>query len=102
MREVILSADGELMLYAVPDVVAEHLEDSCVEFCANWLWKSPEAAKYRQKVQGITCVVYHEADFIDYLNTYLFPDQKSVLIRGLGCFPDEIPAEYDRYPQYHF
>ena len=39
MKPVILSADGEAMLYSVPDAVAEHLEDCCMAFCTRWLWE---------------------------------------------------------------
>lgn len=32
MKNVILSADGDLCVYAVPDAVAENLYESCVTF----------------------------------------------------------------------
>ncbi len=102
MRQVILSADGEAMLYSVPDAVAEHLEDCCMDFCARWLWESPDAAGYRQTVNGVTCVCYTEADFIDYLNAHIFPDQPSALIRGLGCPFYEVPGKYRGIPRFNF
>ncbi len=37
MKEVILSADGDSIVYLVPDAVADNLEDYCLEFCSNWL-----------------------------------------------------------------
>lgn len=61
MKEVILSADGDSILYLVPDVVAENLEEYCLEFCSNWLRNSPDAEKYRKG--DILC--YSESDFID-------------------------------------
>lgn len=102
MREVILSAGGEAMLYAVPDAVAERLEDWCMDFCARWLWRSPDAAKYRRTVNGVTCVCFTEADFIDYLNTYAFPGRPSALIRGLGCPFHAVPAAYQDRPRFNF
>ena len=37
MKKVILSSDGDSVLYLVPDVVADDLEAYCLEFCSNWL-----------------------------------------------------------------
>ena len=59
MKEIILSADGDSVLYLVPDAVAENLEEYCLKFCSDWLWNSPEAEKYR--VGNAVC--YTEADF---------------------------------------
>ena len=47
MKKVILSADGDSIIYLVPDIVADNLEKYCIEFCDDWLWHSPQAAKYR-------------------------------------------------------
>ena len=49
MKEVILSSDNEAKIYLVPDTVADHLEDYCLDFSVEWIWESPEAAKYRRK-----------------------------------------------------
>ena len=49
MKPVILSADGEAMLYSVPDAVAEHLEDCCMAFCTRWLWESPPDRQRRHR-----------------------------------------------------
>lgn len=102
MRQVILSADGEAMLYSVPDAVAERLEEYCMDFCTRWLWQSPEAEKYRQTVNGVTGVCYTEADFVEYLNTCLFPDRPAVLVRGLGCPFYDIPGQYRDLPRFNF
>lgn len=102
MKEVILSADGEAKLYQVPDAVAENLEAYCMEFCADWLWTSPHAAGYRKKSGGITVVSYTEADFIAYLNAWRFPEESSVLLRGLGCCCAEIPEAYEALPRFNF
>ena len=47
------------------------------EFCNEWLWNAKEASKYRQMVGDEVGVCYNEEDFIEYLNTYIFPDQPS-------------------------
>lgn len=95
MKEIILSADGDSILYLVPDVVADNLREYCIEFCDNWLWSSPHAKQYRTK-QG---VCFNEADFIDYLNLYVFPDQQSKFIKNLG---KNIPPKYKSFPYFNF
>ncbi|MBQ6660023.1 MAG: hypothetical protein IJM57_01170 [Lachnospiraceae bacterium] len=95
MKNVILSADSENILYSVPDEVAENLDKYCLEFCNTWLRESPDAEKYR--IGGGVC--YTEADFVDYLNTYIFPDKKSEMVRTLGW---SIPEEYRKLPFFNF
>ena len=56
MKKVLLSADGEISLFSVPDEVAGDLEKYCMEFCCDWLHKSPDAAKYRVKMGDVTGV----------------------------------------------
>ena len=100
MKNVVLSADGDRMVYSVPDVVAGRLEDYCMEFCCHWLPDSPHAQKYR--VNGVLC--YNEADFIDYLNRWVFPDQPSLLVKNLGwiAFDQPLPKPYRSCPQFNF
>ena len=100
MKEEILSADGDSIVYLVPDGVAYNLEDYCLEFCSNWLRNSPDAEKYRN--DGILC--YTEKDFIDYLNVYVFPDCESKMLKNLGWtdLRDNLPAEYKDYPYFNF
>lgn len=100
MKYVILSADGDSVIYSVPDVVADRLEEYCCEFCCRWLWNSPDAAGYRKN--GLVC--YTEKDFIDYLNKYKFPEQKSALVLNLGWtdLDKDIPAEYRSLPYFNF
>lgn len=38
MKKVILSSDGDSVLYLVPDVVADDLEAYCLDFCSNFLY----------------------------------------------------------------
>ena len=97
MKNVILSADGELGVYSVPDVVAENLAEYCIAFCNDWLRNSPDAEKYRHG----SYVCYNEADFIEYLNTWVFPDEQSEFIKNLG-YCTKIPAPYSQYPSFNF
>lgn len=100
MKEIILSADGDSIVYLVPDAVADNLREYCIEFCDKWLWNSPEAQQYRTK-QG---VCYNEADFISYLNKYIFPEQESKFIKNLGWtdFGKNLPSEYKSLPYFNF
>lgn len=100
MKEVIISADGDSVVYLVPDEVANNLEDYCIYFCGKWMRTSPNAKKYRMK--GGYC--FNEADFIDYLNEYVFPEQKSVFVKNLGWtdLGAKLPIEYQRHPYFNF
>ncbi|MDD4125384.1 MAG: hypothetical protein PHW77_06660 [Eubacteriales bacterium] len=99
MKNVIISADCDKKVFAVPDPVADSLSDYCTEFCDKWLQSNPDAKKHR-KAFGI---LYNEDDFIEYLNTWIFPDIKSVLIKNLGNINyNNIPAEYSDCPRFNF
>lgn len=100
MKEIILSADGDSTVWSVPDPVADGLAAYCLEFCDHWLKESPDAAPYRQS--GGLC--YTEADFIDWLNRFVFPDEPSVLIRNLGWTgaPNGMPEAYAGHPYFNF
>ena len=100
MKEVILSADGDSVIYSVPDAVADNLGKYCMDFCGEWLRNSPDAEKYRDG--DILC--YTEADFIDYLNQYVFPDEKSVLVKNIGWteLGEKLPEQYKNYPYFNF
>ena len=100
MKEVILSADGDSVLYMVPAAVADNLEEYCLKFCSDWLRNSPDAERYRAG----NAVSYTEADFIDYLNTYIFPDCEARMIKNLGWtdLGENLPEEYKEYPYYNF
>lgn len=100
MKEIILSADGDSFLYLVPDIVADNLCEYCLEFCDNWIWSSPDAEKFRKGLG----VCYKESDFVDYLNKYIFPEQKSKLIKNLGWtnLGKNIPPKYKNLPYFNF
>ena len=100
MKEVIISADGDSIVYLVPDAVANNLSTYCITFCDKWMRTSPDAKKY--KIKGGYC--FNEADFIDYLNKYVFPEQKSVFIKNLGWtdLGENLPTEYKNLPYFNF
>lgn len=98
MKNVVISADGDRKVYSVPDVVADNLREYCIEFCDKWLQSSPHAKKYRKG--GGVC--FNEEDFIEYLNTWIFPNQKSVFVENLGWIDFDIPAPYTDCPQFNF
>ena len=100
MKEVIISADGDSVVYSVPDVVADNLRKYCIEFCDKWMKTSSHARKY--KIKGGYC--FNEADFIEYLNEYVFSDQESTFVRNLGWtdLGKDIPDEYKDLPYFNF
>ena len=105
MKEVIISADGDSIVYLVPDVVADNLRKYCLYFGNEWIWKSPDATKYRQRdKEGLQFVVFSERDFIDYLNKYVLQEQKAVFIKNLGWteLGRNLPAKYKNHPYFNF
>lgn len=102
MKNIILSSDDKARIYSVPDKVANNLDEYCWEFAANWIWKNPNGAKLLKEIRGQKVAVYTAADFIDYLNEWIFPQQKSELIEQLDYYDYELPEEYKNYPQYNF
>ena len=95
MKNVILIADNEMKIYSVPDIVADDLDNYCIKFCSEWLRKSPDAKKFRRRGG----VYYTEADFNDYLNKYIFPAEKSTLVK---CIGRQIPEVYRALPRFNF
>ena len=100
MKNVVISADGDRKVYSVPDVVADNLRAYCIEFCDDWLVNDSRAKKYRKG--GMCC--FDEETFIEYLNTWIFPNEKSVLVKNLGLvdFDSPLPAPYTDCPQFNF
>ena len=97
MKNVVLSADGERKVYSVPDVVADNLKEYCLEFANNWVRKSKKHC-----IRGVAC--FDEDDFVEYLNTELFPEQKSTLIENLGWvnYDLDLSAPYKDCPRFNF
>ena len=101
MKNVIISADGDRIVYSVPNIVADNLTEYCIEFCDKWLRTSSHAKKYR--INGGLC--YNERDFIEYLNRFIFPKEQSVFIENLGPIGiDELPIPecYKDCPMFNF
>lgn len=85
MTNVLLSADGDVKVYSVPDVVAKNLEKICIEY---------------SRKGGF----YDETDFIDWLNKYKYPYKKSVFVENLGWCKDknDIPPKYRECDAFNF
>ena len=101
MKNIIISADGDRLVYSVPDMVADNLTEYCMEFCDKWLRTSPHAETYR--INGSLC--YNERDFIEYLNRFRFPEEQSVFVENLGPMGmDELPVPecYRDCPAFNF
>ena len=98
MKNVILSADGESKIYSVPDEVADKLWEYSMEFCTKWITSSPDAEKYRT---GEHSIYFDETDFIEYLNKFVFPNQKSTFVKNIVWGGEELP-EYKDYPYFNF
>jgi len=103
MKYIILSADGPSRVFAVPDAVADQLEEYCMEFDQNWLKNAPEAAKYRDMRGGDVVYRFDERAFIEYLNL-MFPEERSVLVEDLGwtAFEENLPEKYKHFPYFNF
>ncbi len=99
LKEVILSADSNRYLYAVPNQVANNLEEYCQFFANDWLVNSPDVKKILRKRNK-----FNETHFILYLNTFAFPDEQSHLIKDLGWidFESSMPKEYANIPFFNF
>ena len=54
MKNVIISADGDRMVYSVPNIVADNLTEYCIEFCDKWLRTSSHAKKIGLTVAYVT------------------------------------------------
>ena len=105
MKEIILSADGDSVVYSVPDEVADNLRSYCMEFSNKWIWEASHAEKYRHTDEdGLLYVAYSEEDFIEYLNNWIFPSQHSVFVKNLGWTELEknLPLKYQSHPYFNF
>ena len=96
MKHVLLSADGPIALYEVPDEIAENLRKYCLEFL-DWIYYAPENEAFR------TDGYFPEAEFINYVNTVVYPDitDKSRFIKEIDAI-SIIPEEYKSLPWFNF
>ncbi len=102
MKEVILSADGDLSLYLIPAEVADNLVDACNEFASKYVWHGPNSGKFLKLYGKQYVACFTEEDFIDYLNEYLYPQFHSVKLKTLGSFDDGVPVRYQNFPWFNF
>ena len=103
MKEVLLSADGEISVFRVPDHVADNLEKYCLDFSCHWLHESPDAAKYRVDRGDGFAVNYNEKDFIAYLNQFVCPEPSTLVTTLSNVFSaDDVPEEYFGLPYFNF
>jgi len=96
MKNVILSADGPLCVYSVPDKIADNLEGACWYFSSIWIFEEPQVKRFLKN--GVAW--FNEKDFIDYLNNWETPESPSVLVEELTGY--EIPEQYKDCPKYNF
>ena len=103
MKEVVLSADGDLSLYLVPADVADNLAAVANEFAFNYVWHGEKSGKFLKLCGEQYGAVFDETDFIEYLNTVLYPDKPSKKLKTFKAADDEdVPEEYRKYPYYNF
>ena len=103
MKNVLLSHDGKMKMYLVPDDVANNLKEYCMHFSFHWLMNDPNAQKLRVTTpSGVIGYIFGAQDFIDYLNDFIFPNQKSTLVAEMDFYDYEIPEEYKDIPWFNF
>ena len=103
MKHVLLSADGPIRVYSVPDAVAADLLGWAERFY-EWMQHAPEAATLRQVFpSGDIGFCFNEEDFVHYLSSVIFPDQPVSLVEELEADElSDLPEPYRSYPYYYF
>ena len=103
MKKVLLSHDGKMKMYLVPDDVANNLKEYCMHFGFEWLMNDPNAEKLRVTTpSGEIGYMFGAQDFIDYLNDFIFPNQRSTLVGEMDFYDYEIPEECKNIPWFNF
>ena len=103
MKKVLLSHDGKMKMYLVPDDVADNLRKYCMDFAFDWIMNDPNAQKLRVTTpSGKIGYMFGAQDFIDYLNDLIFPTQKSIPVGEMDFYDYEIPNEYNDIPWFNF
>ncbi|MBR4308955.1 MAG: hypothetical protein IKT58_05075 [Oscillospiraceae bacterium] len=99
MKHIVLGTGDELAVYAVSDAVAEELEGYCLKFL-DWMENNVRAQKFLL-FGGLN---YTAEDFMDYLNTRVFPKETAVFVEKLGRIPvgEGLPVPYTGCPIYRF
>lgn len=85
MGNLMLSADGDIMLYEVDKQILNNFDDLLGEF---YKWKKTNC--------------YDEQLFVKFLRQK-YGDKSIIFIKNLGCFDyDNIPKEYENIEWYNF
>ena len=86
MTNVLLSADGDISVYSVPDAASRDLEKLCLAFARE------------------TGGVFDETDFIRWQNTERYPSVQSVFLENISsCWsPEDRPPRYRDCKWYNF
>ncbi len=96
MKNIVISADGDRMVYSVPDEVGKNLRKYCMEFL-DWLYTNPKADKYR--MGGAYC--YNEQAFVEYLNKIVYKKEVCIFVENLGWIDFNLPLP-DKYKDCQF
>ncbi len=96
MKYILLSTDGPVSLYEVPDKIAKNLHKYCIDFL-KWTERGPETKRLKKGY-------FPEEEFIKYLNTVVHPNYiyKSKFIKTLENSTSDIPEEYRNLPYFNF
>ena len=91
-ENILLSADGEISVWRVPKEVSDNLEEYCLDYL-KWEMESedPRAKRIRSGEP-----YFIESSFIEYLNKYVFPNNKSYFVEDTGIAIYE-GKEIDKY-----
>jgi len=74
-----------------------------MDFGFDWLMNDPNSQKLRVTTSsGEIGYMFGAQDFIDYLNDFIFPNQKSILVSEMDFYDYEIPEEYRDIPWFNF
>ena len=102
MKHLILSADGDRLVYLVPDDVADH-PGKYVDLFYHWMKESKQAKHLRRRMGAQIGYCFNEQDFVDWLNHRKFRDTPCVFVANLGLInPRDFPEEYRNCPWFNF
>lgn len=99
MARQIDKADNAYAIY----MMVTNLVTVANEFAYNYVWHGEKSGKFLKLCGEQYGAVFDETDFIEYLNTVLYPDKPSKKIKTFQAADDEdVPEEYRKYPYYNF
>lgn len=102
MQYILLSTDGPISLYEVPEEIAKELTKYCIEFL-KWAENGPEAKRFKKGYRP-------EQEFINYINNVVNKNciYKSQLIKTIANTDEEklqaleVTEPYKDYPYFNF